>query len=73
MRNQTVFRPIPVLTKRMFRTNLGRNLVAVLAILLTTLMFTTLFTLAQSMNKNLVEMRGIEPLASAMRTLRSPS
>lgn len=56
MKNKTVFRPIQVLTKRMFRTNLGRNLVAVLAILLTTLMFTTLFTLAQSMNKNLVEM-----------------
>ena len=35
MKNQTVFRPIPVLTKRMFRTNRGRNLVAVLAILIT--------------------------------------
>ena len=43
MKNQTVFRPIPVLTKRMFRTNRGRNLVAVLAILLTTMMFATLF------------------------------
>ena len=56
MKNQTVFRPIPVLTKRMFRTNRGRNLVAVLAILLTTMMFTALFTLTQSMSRNLVEM-----------------
>ena len=56
MKNQTVFRPIPVLTKRMFRTNRGRNLVAILAILLTTMMFATLFTLTQSMSRNLVEM-----------------
>ena len=56
MKNQTVFRPIPVLTKRMFRTNRGRNLVAVLGILLTTMMFATLFTLTQSMSRNLVEM-----------------
>lgn len=40
----------------MFRTNRGRNLVAVLAILLTTMMFATLFTLTQSMSRNLVEM-----------------
>lgn len=50
------FDPIRVLNQRTFRKNKGRNLVAVLAILMTTLMFTTLFTLAQSMNKNLVEM-----------------
>lgn len=50
------FYPIQVLNQRTFRKNKGRNLVAVLAILMTTLMFTTLFTLAQSMNKNLVEM-----------------
>ena len=56
MKKQTVFRPIPVLTRRMFRTNRGRNLVAILAILLTTMMFTTLFTLTQSMSRNLVEM-----------------
>ena len=56
MKKQTVFRPIPVLTKRMFRTNRGRNLVAILAILLTTMMFATLFTLTQSMSRNLVEM-----------------
>ena len=30
-------------------------------------------TFASTRDKNLVEMRGIEPLASAMRTLRSPS
>lgn len=50
------FDPIRVLNQRTFRKNKGRNLVAVLAILMTTLMFTTLFTLAQSMSKNLVEM-----------------
>ena len=56
MKKQLIFRPIPVLTKRMFRTNRGRNLVAILAILLTTMMFATLFTLTQSMSRNLVEM-----------------
>ena len=56
MKKQSIFRPIPVLTKRMFRTNRGRNLVAILAILLTTMMFATLFTLTQSMRRNLVEM-----------------
>ena len=40
----------------MFHTNRGRNLVAILAILLTTMMFATLFTLTQSMSRNLVEM-----------------
>ncbi len=50
------FRPVPVLAGRMFRTNKGRNLVAVLAIFLTTMMFTALFTLTQSMSRNLVEM-----------------
>ena len=43
MKKQLIFRPIPVLTKRMFRTNRGRNLVAILAILLTTMMFATLW------------------------------
>lgn len=50
------FRPISVLNKRTFRQNRGRNLVAVLAIVLTTLLFTTLFVLSQSMRKNLIEM-----------------
>lgn len=50
------FDGIRVLNQRTFRKNRGRNLVAVLAILMTTMMFTTLFTLAQSMNKNLIEM-----------------
>ena len=50
------FKPIFVINKRIFRRNKGRNLVAVLAIVLTTLMFTTLFVLSQSMNQNLVEM-----------------
>lgn len=53
---QTEFKPIKVLNKRTFQKNKGRNFVAALAILLTTIMFTTLFTLAQSMNRNMVEM-----------------
>lgn len=48
--------PIKTLNRRTFRNNKGRNFVAILAILMTTLMFTTLLTLAQSMSKNLVEM-----------------
>ncbi len=50
------FRPIFVLNRRTFRQNKGRNLVAVLAIILTTLMFTTLFVLSQSMSRNIIEM-----------------
>ncbi|MDE6993449.1 MAG: ABC transporter permease [Lachnospiraceae bacterium] len=50
------FRPISVLNRRTFRQNKGRNLVAVLAIVLTTLMFTTLFVLSQSMSRNIIEM-----------------
>lgn len=50
------FRPIFVLNRRTFRQNKGRNLVAVLAIVLTTLMFTTLFVLSQSMSRNMIEM-----------------
>ncbi len=56
MKTEKLFRPIPTLSKRMFHTSRGRNLVAVLAILLTTMMFTTLFTLSQSMSQNLIEM-----------------
>ena len=44
------------LSQRSFQQNKGRNLVAVLAIVLTTMMFTTLFTLAQSMGRNMTEM-----------------
>lgn len=55
-RKENEFRPISVLNKRIFRKNIGRNLVAVLAIVLTTLMFTTLFVLSQSLEKNIVEM-----------------
>lgn len=53
---KTVFKPIQTLNQRTFKKNKGRNLVAVIAILMTTIMFTTLFTLAQSMSKNMVEM-----------------
>lgn len=54
MREKT--RPIAVLTKRLFKQNKGRDIVAVTAVALTTLLFTTLFVLSRSMSKNLVEM-----------------
>lgn len=44
------------LTKRSFRANRGRNLVAILAIVLTTMMFTSLFVLSQSMMENIQQM-----------------
>ena len=47
---------LSTLTSRTFRANKTRNIVAVFAIILTTLMFTTLFVLAQSMSKNMIEM-----------------
>ena len=53
---KTVFKPIQTLNQRTFKKNKGRNLVAIIAILMTAIMFTTLFTLAQSMSKNMVEM-----------------
>ncbi len=49
-------RMIKTLTNRSFHNNKSRNIVAVAAIILTTLMFTTLFVLAQSMSANLVQM-----------------
>lgn len=56
MKDTRNFKPISVLNKRTFRQNKGRNLVTVLAIVLTTLLFTTLFVLSQSMYQNLIEM-----------------
>lgn len=53
---KTEFKPIQTLNQRTFKKNRGRNLVSIIAILMTTIMFTTLFTLAQSMSKNMVEM-----------------
>lgn len=55
-RNRKKFEPIQVLSQRLFQKNKGRNLVAILAILMTTMMFTALFILAQSMSENLVAM-----------------
>lgn len=52
----TTFNPVKTLNKRSFQQNKGRNFVAITAITLTTMMFTTLFVLAQSMKQNLVEM-----------------
>ena len=49
-------KPISLLNKRLSAQNKGRSIVSVTAIALTTLMFTTLFVLSQSMSKNIVEM-----------------
>ncbi|POP34183.1 ABC transporter permease [Lactonifactor longoviformis] len=54
MKKQTSI--LRTLTGRSFRANRARNIVAVIAVALTTLMFTTLFVLAQSMQKNMIEM-----------------
>lgn len=51
-----MFKPIKTLSIRTFKQNKGRNLVAIFAIILTTLMFTTLFVLSQSISKNIIEM-----------------
>ena len=55
----------------MFRKNRGRNIVAVLAILMTTLMFTTLFTLAQSMSRNMIEMTFRQTGYNAQASIKS--
>ncbi|MDD3184160.1 MAG: ABC transporter permease [Anaerostipes sp.] len=47
---------LQTLANRSFRTNKTRNLVAVIAIVMTTLMFTSLFVLSQSMVKNMQDM-----------------
>lgn len=47
---------IRTLINRSFKANRTRNVVAVFAIILTTVMFTTLFVLSQSMVKNLQDM-----------------
>lgn len=46
---------VKTLSRRSFKNNRRRNLVAILAIVLTTMMFTTLFTLAQSLGRNMTE------------------
>ena len=50
------FRPVPALSGRLFRQKRGRNLIAVLAIFLTAMMFTALCTLTGSMAENLTQM-----------------
>lgn len=47
---------IRTLTNRSFKANRTRNFVAIFAIILTTLMFTSLFILSQSMAKNMQDM-----------------
>ena len=49
---KTGFKPIQTLNQRNFKKNKGRNLVAVMAILMTAIMFTTLFTLAEHEQKH---------------------
>lgn len=56
-KNKTI---IHILINRSFQANKTRNLVAVLAIVLTTLMFTSLFVLSQSMVRNLREMNFLQ-------------
>lgn len=47
---------IRTLTNRSFHKKKGRNLVAILAIFLTSMMFTTLFTMAQGISQNMTEL-----------------
>lgn len=47
---------IRTLTNRSFQKNKGRNMVAVFAIVLTSMMFTALFTMAQSIGQNMTQM-----------------
>lgn len=54
MRPQTSI--LRTLSRRSFRANRWRNLVAILAIILTTMMFTSLFVLSQSMIENMQQM-----------------
>lgn len=54
MRPQTSI--LRTLSHRSFRANRRRNLVAILAIILTTMMFTSLFVLSQSMIENMQQM-----------------
>ena len=54
MRPQTSI--LRTLSRRSFRANRRRNLVAVFAIILTTMMFTSLFVLSQSMIENMQQM-----------------
>ena len=54
MRSQTSI--LRTLSRRSFRANRRRNLVAILAIILTTMMFTSLFVLSQSMIENMQQM-----------------
>lgn len=54
MRPQTSI--LRTLSRRSFRANRRRNLIAVLAIILTTMMFTSLFVLSQSMIENMQQM-----------------
>lgn len=54
MRPQTSI--LRTLSRRSFRANRRRNFVAILAIILTTMMFTSLFVLSQSMIENMQQM-----------------
>lgn len=62
---------IRTLTNRSFRSNKLGNLVSILAIVLTTLMFTSLFVLSQSMINNLREMNFQQAGYNSHLTFRS--
>lgn len=47
---------VSTLSKRSYKQNMRRNMVAILAIIMTTLLFTTLAALTQSISKNMKEM-----------------
>ena len=47
---------LKTLAKASYRANRGRNLVTILAIVLTTVMFTSLFVLSESMMENIRQM-----------------
>lgn len=64
-------KPIAVLNQRVFRQNKGRNIVAVTAVALTTLLFTTLFVLSQSMSRNMVEMTFRQTGSNAQISIKS--
>mgnify|MGYP003283418497 FL=1 len=68
-----IFKPIKTLNKRTFKQKKGRNFVAVIAIILTTMLFTTLFVLSQSMTENFREMTFRQAGYDAQASFKSTS
>jgi len=57
MKNNKGSLMIKKLSMRSFKKNKGRNIVAILAIVLTTMMFTSLFVITQSMQENMQQLQ----------------